>query len=182
MRRVLFVLTLLTILIWSNMAVYASVQHNEVNQDFSSVKDETYNDKPVYSITESYKYSIVPGDEAWKKMTNVIERREACFVPEYILKDMTTEALVKTVVTYPLFIDIYVFNSPNTGFEWIAQYFKGVEILSEREDALDTIKSCMQDLNVDNETEVYYYYNCISVANYIQKRQNPVSTLRFDSQ
>ena len=62
------------------------------DQDFSSVKDETYNDKPVYSITESYKYSIVPGDEAWKKMTNVIERREACFVPEYILRqDVSTE-------------------------------------------------------------------------------------------
>lgn len=148
----------------------------------TSAADSSVDTDPIDSrITESYKYSIVPGDDAWKKMTNVIERREACFVPEYILKDMTTEALVKTVVTYPLFIDIYVFNSPDTGFEWIAQYFKGVEILSEREDALDTIKSCMQDLNVDNETEVYYYYNCISVANYIQKRQNPVSTLRFDS-
>ena len=54
---------------------------------------------------------------------------------------MTTEALVETVVKYPLFIDVYAYDSIIQGFQALGNYFKGVEVLLSRSDALD----CLED-------------------------------------
>ena len=60
-----------------------------------------------YTITEAYQYPIVPGTAEWASFKTRMEKVAACQIPESILKNMTTEALVETVMNYPLLVDIF---------------------------------------------------------------------------
>ncbi|MBQ4429611.1 MAG: hypothetical protein II871_07545 [Clostridia bacterium] len=89
-----------------------------------------------YRITKPHEYAIKPGTSEWRSMDNVLDRRAACHVPEDELKMMTTEALVKTVLEYPLLVDMCAYNSIDEGIEAVSEYFGGIKELAERKDAL----------------------------------------------
>src|SRR5690554_1653745 len=86
-----------------------------------------------YSITKAYQYPVVPGMEEWKKLNSLQEKAEACQIPEDILGDMTTEALIETVVNYPLFINVFAYDNKKTGLEHVKDYFNGLQELYERD-------------------------------------------------
>lgn len=92
-------------------------------------------------VSVAYDYPITIYSSEWKELKSVEERRIACAVPIELLEKMTTEALVETVVKYPLFIDVYAYDSIIQGFQALGNYFKGVEVLLSRSDALD----CLED-------------------------------------
>ena len=54
-----------------------------------------------------YEYPIQPGTDEWKKFTTVAQMVEVCQIPEKKLKNMTTEALVETVLNYPLLLNSF---------------------------------------------------------------------------
>ncbi len=49
-----------------------------------------------------YDYPIKPGSPEWKALCSTQQKVDCCQIPENILKRMTTEALVETVLNYPL--------------------------------------------------------------------------------
>ena len=53
---------------------------------------------------------------------------------------MTTEALIETVLNYPLAINIVAYDSPQIGLEEVTKYFNGLQELSKRADATQKIK------------------------------------------
>ncbi|HAH05472.1 MAG TPA: hypothetical protein DCM05_02930 [Elusimicrobia bacterium] len=67
-------------------------------------------------------------------MANHEEMLKACRVPEPILQKMSTAGLVETVLNYPLYGEIRVHNSPQQGFDAIAE-FSGIQELLSRKDA-----------------------------------------------
>ena len=90
-----------------------------------------------YSITEAYQYPLVPGMEEWKTLDSLQKKAEACQIPEDILGSMTTEALIETVVNYPLFINVFAYDNKKTGLEHVKGYFNGLQELYERNDAIE---------------------------------------------
>lgn len=88
------------------------------------------------TITEAYQYPVVPGMEEWKKLKSLPEMAEACQIPEDILDCMTTEALIETVVNYPLFGNVFAYENKKTGLEHVKGYFNGLQELYERDDAI----------------------------------------------
>lgn len=94
------------------------------------------NSKDGSKITEAYDYPVKPGTKEWLALPSVIERREACEIPQDILERMTTSALVESVLTYPFFVDaLGAFESFEEGLNWVSTYFSGIDELLSRADA-----------------------------------------------
>ena len=112
-----------------------------------------------YRITKPHEYAIKPGTSEWRSMDNVLDRRAACYVPEDELKMMTTEALVKTVLEYPLLIDMYAYNSIEEGIKAVSMYFDGIKVLCERKDALKFLNEfAAKESKRTENTEIHYFY------------------------
>jgi len=85
-----------------------------------------------------YRYPILPGMSSWpygnhQAMTN------ACQIPEQLLTNMTTDELLVTVLYYPLFGDIYAYDSLEMGYEVLKKQFNGLRELCNREDRYESM-------------------------------------------
>lgn len=115
------------------------------------------NTKDGKSITTPFNYTIRPGTDEWRALDNVEERREACKVDLQVLDKMTTEALVETVIKYPLLVDMYAYNSIEEGLLHVGQYFQGVDVLSTRSDAIEELQAYVvkKELTSDDVEFIY---------------------------
>ena len=86
------------------------------------------------SFSEKYTYPIEPGSEEWANL-NHGERVLALQIPEDVLKGMSTENLVETVLNYPCFIDMMFYNTYQEGFDVIKEHFNGIDELLKRDDS-----------------------------------------------
>lgn len=93
-----------------------------------------------YWITEPYEYPVLPGSDEWNALPSTLASKiEVCHVPQDVLEHMTTPALLETVITYPLFSNIYAFNTLAQGLSYISGYFGGIQELLSRPDASQVI-------------------------------------------
>ena len=97
-----------------------------------------------YTINTPYQYPLTAGTDAWGALMNHAEKVDLCQIPEDILSLMTTEALAETVLSYPLLLDMYVWDSTTTGYKVIAATFNGLAELERRPDGLSTLKELSQ--------------------------------------
>lgn len=95
-------------------------------------------DQVVALSDEAHVYSVVPGTQAWDKLAPE-ERYEACSVSEVEVENMTTDALIETVINYPYLINIYAYDSLALGVEEVSKYFPGLKELFSREDATEAL-------------------------------------------
>jgi hypothetical protein len=82
-----------------------------------------------------YKFPLKPGDEGWKSLTTHVEKVNVLQIPDSILTGIITGDLVLTCLSYPLFSDMFAFNSYQYGFEMIRKNFNGFKELFIRKDA-----------------------------------------------
>ena len=90
-----------------------------------------------YTISVAYAYPIVPGTDEWAGLRSFQKMMDATQVPRIIVENMTTEALVETVLTWPMFPQPFTYNEPSKILsEYIEMgYSKPLNELLEREDA-----------------------------------------------
>ena len=93
------------------------------------------NQTNITTVDDAYDYPIKPGTDAWKALGSHVEMLKVCQIPETKLHSMSTEALVETVLNYPLFSDVLAYNSPQQGFDAMASQFNGIPELLDRKDA-----------------------------------------------
>jgi hypothetical protein len=85
--------------------------------------------------TIPYEFPVKPGSAEWKKFQSRSEMGDALQIPSQILKDLTTEALIKTCLEFPMFQDLFFFNTVQTGFNGLRESFNGFQELLNRKDA-----------------------------------------------
>ncbi|MDY6912472.1 MAG: hypothetical protein SVM79_08965 [Chloroflexota bacterium] len=110
--------------------------------------------QPVDStITDAYDFPIKPGSEEWESFRDHDSMVKACQVPELTLEEMSTAGLVETILNYPLRIDAFAYNDPQTGFDAVKSQFNGIQELLTREDAATEliVKYKALDLSAVNE-------------------------------
>lgn len=56
----------------------------------------------MHPIREPYEFSTLPGTLEWSAMNSYPEKMDACHVPEEIVQEMSTKALIETMLTHPL--------------------------------------------------------------------------------
>lgn len=88
-----------------------------------------------YTIEVAYVYPVRPGTDEWKALDTPEKKLEACHVPVEQLRCMTTDALLETVLNYPLLVNIYAYNSIEIGIRSVSAYFPGLDELFSRSDA-----------------------------------------------
>ena len=76
-----------------------------------------------------YKFPLKPGDEGWKSLKTHVEKVNVIQIPDSILVSLTTGDLIQTCMNYPLFIDMFAFNSSQYGFNKIMNDFNGFKEL-----------------------------------------------------
>ena len=111
-----------------------------------------------YSIKEAYQYPAVPGTKEWESLGSTQKRKESCMVSKDILSNMTTDALIETIVTYPFFTDVNAFETLDMGLEALRAEFGGVDELLTRTDAYERTIAfieniCPEYLNVKSEED-----------------------------
>ena len=120
-----------------------------------------------YSINEAYAYPVLPGTSEWEALSTLQEKIDACHVPPETLENMTTEALVETVLNYPLLINIYAFNTVELGIASVSSYFSGINELLGREDARAVLSAYRAQYAANaTDTDVTLLY-CDTLLEYI---------------
>lgn len=135
--------------------------------------EATY-DSTIYTVETSYNFPTVPGSDEWAELSSLEEKIAACAVDESLLEAMTTEALLETVINYPLLINIYAFDTIDEGFASVAEYFPGIEILLSREDAATCIQAVLEKetYSVDTEEELVREGFLEALTSYMDAIQN----------
>ena len=100
-------------------------------------------DDSIYTITEPYEYPVVPAMDEWGELKSLRAKADACQIPEDILKNMTTKALVESVINYPLAINICAYADLGAGhmegLKNVSEYFNGLPELYSRPDAIEEL-------------------------------------------
>jgi hypothetical protein len=91
-------------------------------------------------------YPVKPGTPQWEAFETHDQMLEATQIPEGVLSSLTTEELVEVCLNYPLYGDIFAYNSIQDGFRSnVVVNFNGVQELLRRTDnaqcLLDMLKS-----------------------------------------
>jgi hypothetical protein len=159
----------------------------------SKTDDNVANDTETskYEITEAYKYPVVPETKEWAELGSLPDMIEATHVDPDMLEKMSTPALVETVVTYPLFVNVNAYQTLESGVEEVSEYFKGIEILCKRKDARKCVEKYINDrcpgltemesnedisqalskyekaYNESGDREVFFITNAVTLINYL---------------
>lgn len=87
-----------------------------------------------YLDNEPYVFPIRPGSSEWASFQSKDEMLAVCQIPENKLNSMTTEALLKTVLDYPLINDFLAFNTIEDAYKTMLNDFNGFQALFSRQD------------------------------------------------
>lgn len=106
------------------------------------------NNSTPYIDDEVYIFPIQPGSAEWLSFTSKQEKLDVCQIPEKKLSVMTTDALLETVLNYPLIHDYLAFNTLNEALETMSSDFNGLRALLARKDFTGTLLNEYSKANV----------------------------------
>ncbi|MDR0222235.1 MAG: hypothetical protein LBI38_01690 [Oscillospiraceae bacterium] len=104
------------------------------------------NEVKAYTITEPYVFPVVPGDPGWYEIAEAGRQLDASQVPDDILKDMTTEALVETVLGCPM-ISLVTLSPYQDGYRLTCEKLNGLSELDGRPDAVRKLSEKIEELS-----------------------------------
>ena len=123
-------------------------------------------DEEAKQIDTPYVYPIQPGAEEWAKLDSLDAKIAVCKVEPELMDSMTTEALLETVLNYPLLPNIYAFGSAELGIGSVSGYFEGLQMLRDRENAAECIQKAI-DAGTDDLVRMQYLQ---TLATYVRTR------------
>lgn len=112
-------------------------------------------EKDSYSITEAYEYPVLPGSDEWNELLSLEERVAVCQIPENILYEMSTDALVESVVSCPIISFMFAHNTVEFGFNQVKGYYNGLNELCERKDANAELRYYLEEMDSKDVLSVH---------------------------
>ena len=109
----------------------------------------------------------------WLQLDGAVEKRKVCKVPENTMEHMSTDALVDTVLNYPLLIDIYAYDTIEVGIKRISSYFQGIDILEKRSNARNVLLKYIKKAKAQDDDIKLIYAK--TIYNYLSKKQGGFS-------
>jgi len=101
-----------------------------------------------------YAFPVVPGTSEWESFHTKQEMLDVCQIPEDKLESMTTEALLETVLNYPLIDTFFVFNTIEDACDVMSDDFNGFEELFSRDDVVPILLERYSTANVLSSDEL----------------------------
>ena len=114
------------------------------------------------SDEQPYAYPVVPGTSAWKRLKNMSEMMKACQIPEEKAANMTTDALLASVLDYPLLASCFTYDHPEDYCDLLMQNFNGLKELFSRKDVLECLEEKRTAQNGDfiAEGNLRFIFDC----------------------
>lgn len=108
-----------------------------------------------------YVFPITPlkNPDEWKALETYDEMVKVTQIPDDILEKISTKGLIETCFNYPLFGDIFAYNSYNQGLDTLNEQFNGFRELYSRKDLAKEIILFYQNIDyksVVNSTDTYF--------------------------
>jgi hypothetical protein len=101
---------------------------------------------------QPHDFPVKFGTEQWRQLPIGGQERVNSFqIPESILTDLSTKALVKTCMNYPLFGDFLFFNDKQKAISYHIDKFNGLKELSTRADRLEELTLAYKNLQTEHE-------------------------------
>ncbi len=115
-------------------------------------------------IDTAYEFPITPASESWNKLTTINDKIAACQIPNDILLNLTTSALIETVSNYPLAVNLYAYDTLKQGYDKVKEQFNGLAELERRfinapaetEKALESFIESSKRTASSEDFRVYY--------------------------
>lgn len=131
-------------------------------------------------IDQPHEFTVVPGTQEWEALSQE-QRIELCRVSDEEMEMMTTSALISTILEYPYIINIFAYDSIESGMDSLNDSFGGIDILLDRKDALDELEIYLNMVQGNNEgrgTDVIVLKTIIEVisSNNNSLRKDSIST------
>ena len=104
-----------------------------------------------YTIDTPYEYPYVPGTQEWYDFEDVFAMREATQVPDEILQQMTTEALLQTVLDHPLLPEIICFESLKIGYQEVKSRYNCLQEFVTRPNCLEVLSRYRESISSSGE-------------------------------
>ncbi len=101
-----------------------------------------------------YDFPVTPDDDGWKEFTTKQEMLDVCQIPQNKLENMTTEALLETVLNYPLIGTYTAFNSIEDACAVMSDDFNGFDELFSRSDISEILMEKYSGVQVVTAKEV----------------------------
>ncbi len=136
------------------------------NSALAAPNDNLASAEYTYRVENPYVYPVTPAEapEVWESFKTHDEMVNVCQIPEQILSRMTTPQLLKACVDYPMFGDVLLFNSYDTGFTSVYNKFGGLQELFKRNDL---------------GTELVKYFQSIDLAKFQEEVDYPTLKLAY---
>lgn len=125
-----------------------------------------------YKITSPYEYPVTPGTAEWAELKSLSEMIDACQIPNDVLKNMSTEALIETVINCPLIINVLVYESPQKGFDVVSSYFNGLKELVGRNDALQKMEIHYRNMSYQKDSDLVKSIIARFLKEYLRNRND----------
>lgn len=104
----------------------------------------------VQLCNEPHNYEVTAESPEWAEMT-LLDRLESCAVSNTEAENMSTPALVETVLEYPFIVNIYAYSSLEEGIATVCTYFPGLSELLARKDVSKSLQNY-----ISNNTTLSY--------------------------
>lgn len=106
--------------------------------------------------------------DAWTHISGIVNRFTACEVPYKRLSSMTTQALAKSIMNYPLNYIVFAYDDPQTAIDLILKHSSLHQELLSRDGAGKYIVSLYSAASLDMSLEKSNFdgdYSCLSYTN-----------------
>ena len=91
------------------------------------------------NTTKVYTCPFKQGDEKWKGFGSAKERIIALQIPDSVITKIPTDQLLDLCLDFPYLTDMYAFNDPQKGFEYMISEYNGFDELLKRDDIVDKL-------------------------------------------
>lgn len=108
-------------------------------------------DNAVKNVDLESIYGVVKTDR-WKQLSRT-ERADACQVDKETLKNMSTDDLIRVVISYPFFADIYAFDNIETGYDFVLAECNALQELVTRKDRIGCLLRAYEELSKESTKE-----------------------------
>lgn len=102
----------------------------------------------VKSESNVYQFPLNTKSKEWKDMDHA-EKAKALNIPDEILENLSTDALLEVIVNYPLFIDILAYNTFDEGIKYVSMQFNGLEEFMSRQDLTQVLLDEYQKIDIN---------------------------------
>lgn len=103
----------------------------------------------IFALDEPYAFPYEPGTQEWDDLGSYTNRLAASQIPQDILLQLNTTALLQTILEYPFLGDITAFNTYNETFDMMKFKFNAVDELLRREDCYDAAYEIYQSQSMN---------------------------------